>query len=68
LKEWALQQGPKPESFEFMRRDVRHALHIKPTQLHRYIEKLKALEYVQEAGGYNNRGLKYKIRPPDLCR
>ncbi len=61
LKQWVQKQGHKPESFEFMRRDVRQAMHMKPTRLHYYIQKLVELEYLQEVGGYNNRGLKYKI-------
>ncbi len=61
LKQWVQKQGHKPENFEFMRRDVRMVLHIKPTRLHYYIDKLVQLEYLQEVGGYNNRGLKYKI-------
>ena len=61
LKQWVRQHGHKPENFEFMRRDVRQALHMKPTRLHYFIQKLVDLEYLQESGGYNNRGLKYKI-------
>jgi energy-coupling factor transporter ATP-binding protein EcfA2 len=61
LKAWVRKQGPVPEKFEFMRRDIRQGLHISNTQLHRFMNKLTDLEYIQEIGGYNNRGLKYKI-------
>jgi len=61
LKAWVKAQGGNPEHFEFMRRDVRQALHVSNTQLHRFMEKLTDLEYVSQTGGYNNRGLKYKI-------
>ena len=61
LKTWVKKQGAKPESFEFMRRDIRQALGTSNTQLHRFIDKLTDLEYLQQIGGYQNRGLKYKI-------
>jgi len=50
-----------PEQYEFMQREVRHALNISKSQLQRYINDLVELEYLQQMGGYQNRGYKYKI-------
>jgi len=50
-----------PEQYEFMQREVRHALNISKSQLQRYINDLVELEYLQQMGGYANRGYKYKI-------
>ena len=50
-----------PENYEFTQREVRHALNLSKTQLHRYINELIELEYIQQTGGYANRGYKYKI-------
>ncbi len=46
---------------EFILREVRQALNISRTQLHRYINDLMQLEYIQQTGGYANKGFKYKI-------
>ncbi len=50
-----------PEQYEFMQREIRHALNISKSQLQRYISDLIELEYIQQMGGYQNRGYKYKI-------
>ncbi|ALO13927.1 DNA primase [Salinivirga cyanobacteriivorans] len=50
-----------PEQYEFMQREIRHALNISKSQLQRYINDLVELEYLQQMGGYQNRGYKYKI-------
>ena len=50
-----------PEQYEFMQREIRHALNISKSQLQRYINDLVELEYLQQIGGYQNRGYKYKI-------
>jgi len=49
------------QSYEFNQREIRHALHISKSQLHRYIQDLLALEYIQQAGGHINRGFNYKV-------
>lgn len=49
------------ESYEFNQREIRHALHISKSQLHRYIQDLLALEYIRQAGGHMNRGFNYKV-------
>ncbi len=49
------------ESYEFNQREIRHALHISKSQLHRYIQDLLALEYIRQAGGHINRGFNYKV-------
>ena len=52
---------PNPEQYEFMQREIRHALNISKSQLQRYISDLIELEYLQQMGGYQNRGFRYKI-------
>jgi hypothetical protein len=52
---------PNPEQYEFMQREIRHALNISKSQLQRYLSDLIELEYIQQMGGYQNRGYKYKI-------
>jgi energy-coupling factor transporter ATP-binding protein EcfA2 len=49
------------ESYEFSQREIRQALHLSKTQLHRYLHDLMALEYIRQAGGYANRGFNYKV-------
>jgi DNA primase len=56
-----LEEKPNPEQYEFTQREVRQALHISKTQLHRYLYELIGLEYLQQNGGYANKGFKYKI-------
>jgi DNA primase len=52
---------PNAEQYEFMQREIRHALNISKSQLQRYISDLIELEYLQQMGGYQNRGFRYKI-------
>jgi hypothetical protein len=49
------------ESYEFGQREVRQALHVSKTQLHRYLHDLEQLEYIRQSGGYANRGFNYKV-------
>lgn len=49
------------QSYEFNQREIRHALHLSKSQLHRYIQDLLALEYIRQAGGHINRGFNYKV-------
>lgn len=49
------------QSYEFNQREIRQALHISKSQLHRYIQDLLALEYIRQAGGHINRGFNYKV-------
>ncbi len=51
----------KEEKQNFRLREIRQALRISKTQLHRYIQDLMALEYIQQSGGSPNRGYTYKI-------
>lgn len=48
-------------SDEFIQRDVRQALRISKTQLHRYTQDLLELEYIRQSGGTVNRGYTYEI-------
>lgn len=52
---------PNPEQYEFMQREIRHALHISKSQLQRYLNDLLELEYIRQIGGHHNRGYKYRI-------
>jgi DNA primase len=49
------------QSYEFSQREVRHALHVSKSQLHRYLQDLISLEYIRQAGGFANRGFNYKV-------
>jgi DNA primase len=48
-------------TYEFGQREVRQALNVSKTQLHRYLNDLEQLEYIRKSGGYANRGFNYKI-------
>jgi DNA primase len=56
-----LEEKPNAQQYEFTAREIRHALHISKTGLQRYLYELIALEYLQQTGGFANRGFKYKI-------
>ncbi|HKK63087.1 MAG TPA: CHC2 zinc finger domain-containing protein [Bacteroidales bacterium] len=60
LKEYILQKE-NPQNYEFTQREIRHSLNISKSQLQRHINELIDLEYLQQSGGYQNKGLKYKI-------
>lgn len=47
--------------YEFGQREVRQALNVSKTQLHRYLHDLEQLEYIRQSGGYANRGFNYKV-------
>jgi energy-coupling factor transporter ATP-binding protein EcfA2 len=47
-------------SYRFSQREVRHALHRSKSHLHRCLQELVSLEYLQESG-FANRGFTYKI-------
>jgi DNA primase catalytic core len=49
------------ETYSFSQREIRQALNISKTQLHRYIRALMSLEYLQLSGGHINKGFSYKI-------
>jgi len=49
------------ESYEFGQREIRQALNVSKTQLHRYLNDLMALEYIRQSGGHANRGFNYKV-------
>jgi DNA primase len=49
------------DTYEFSQREIRHALHVSKTQLHRYLQDLMALEYIRQSGGFANRGFNYKV-------
>jgi DNA primase len=49
------------ESYEFGQREVRQALNVSKSQLHRYLNDLSQLEYIRQSGGHINRGFNYKI-------
>ncbi len=51
----------KNEDNSFILREVRQTLNISKTQLHRYITDLTQLEYIQQVGGFSNKGFKYKL-------
>ena len=56
-----LEEKPNAQQYEFTAREIRQALHISKTGLHRHLYELIALEYLQQTGGFANRGFKYKI-------
>lgn len=62
LKEYVrLKGGEHYESYSFSQREIRQALHVSKSGLHRYIRELLSLEYLALVGGYANRGYRYKI-------
>ncbi|ELR68976.1 hypothetical protein C900_05534 [Fulvivirga imtechensis AK7] len=61
LKQYVKSKGESYQSYSFGQREIRQALHLSKTQLHRYINDLLSLEYIQQTGGYANRGYQYKI-------
>ena len=60
LKTYILQKE-NPQNYEFVRREIRQATGVSNTGLHRHLNALIDLEYISVSGGYQNRGLKYKI-------
>ena len=60
LKEY-ISQKENSQNYEFTQREIRHALNLSKSQLQRHINELISLEYLTVSGGYQNKGLKYKI-------
>jgi len=58
LKAYINERG---REYEFTQREIRQTLRVSKTQMHRFIGDLLQLEYLQQSGGYANRGYKYKI-------
>lgn len=56
-----LEEKPNAQQYEFTQREIRQSLHISKTQLHRYLYELIGLEYLQQTGGYANKGFKYRV-------
>jgi len=56
-----VQEKENPQNYEFTQREIRHGLGMSKSQLQRYINELIELEYLNVSGGFQNRGLKYKI-------
>jgi DNA primase len=55
------QYNGKHQTSEFSLREIRHALKASKTQVFRYANDLTNLEYIQQSGGYQNKGFMYKI-------
>lgn len=51
----------KNENQYFILKDIRQTLNVSKTQVFRYIQTLKELEYIKHNGGYANKGINYKI-------
>ena len=60
MKEYVLNKE-NPQQYEFTQREVRQALNLSKSAIHRFLNGLIELEYLSVSGGYQNRGLKYKI-------
>ena len=56
-----LKKYVKNENQEFLQREIRQEFNLSKTQLQRYINTLLELEYIKQSGGYNNKGIKYKV-------
>lgn len=56
-----LHQQSDANEYQFTQREARLALNLSRASCFRYMERLEQLEYVQKAGGYVNKGFKYKI-------
>jgi hypothetical protein len=53
--------GEHYATYQFGQREIRQALHVSKTQLHRYMHDLLELEYICLSGGHINKGFKYKV-------
>ena len=56
-----LEEKPNAQQYEFTRLEIRQATGVSNTGLHRYLTVLIDLEYITVIGGFQNRGLRYKI-------
>ena len=62
LKQYVQAQGGShSDSYAFTQREVRQALHISKSGLHRFLRTLMQLEYIRPVGGYANKGYQYQI-------
>ncbi len=61
LKTYLKKKSKEDKETSFIQREIRHALHISRSALHRYIQELVSLEYLAVIGGSKNRGLHYTI-------
>jgi energy-coupling factor transporter ATP-binding protein EcfA2/predicted transcriptional regulator len=57
LKDYVKKSGKD----EFILREIRQNLKVSKSQVHRFINDLMELEYIQIIGGHANRGYQYKI-------
>ena len=55
------QYKDKYKTVEFSLREIRQALRVSKTQVFRYTNDLMHLEYLQQCGGYGNKGFTYRI-------
>ena len=53
--------GSHSDSYAFTQREVRQALHLSKSGLHRFLRTLLQLEYIRPVGGYANKGYQYQI-------
>ena len=60
LKAYILEKE-NPKNYQFTQREVRQTLNLSKSATHRHLNELTELEYISVSGGYQNRGLKYKI-------
>jgi predicted transcriptional regulator len=51
----------KDENQDFLQREIRQEFNLSKTQVQRFINSLLELEYIKQSGGYNNKGVKYKV-------
>jgi DNA-binding IclR family transcriptional regulator len=56
-----LKKHIKDENRDFLQREIRQLFNMSKTQLQRFINTLLELEYIKQVGGYQNKGIKYKI-------
>jgi DNA primase catalytic core len=61
LKKYIQNLGNDYKEYQFTGREIRQEFKISKTQMFRYINDLIELEYINQTGGYANRGFKYKI-------
>ena len=60
LKSYVKKQS-QGEGYRFSSREIRQAFNLSKSQMQRYMEELKQLEYISIAEGTINKGFKYKI-------
>jgi len=60
MKEY-VKSRPNGTTQRFTARDIRQALNANKTEVHRFLETLKSLEYISIVEGTANRGYKYSI-------